>query len=397
VVSESAQKAERGPAWPAVASLAIGAFSTVTTEFLPIGLLTNIAHSLQVTEGTAGLMVTMPGLVAAVAGPGFLIASGRLDRRFVLVAISALLVVSNLLAALAPNFATMLLARVLLGLCVGGFWTFAPGATGQLVPAGLQAKAVSYVLAGISVAAVACVPAGALLGDLAGWRMTFAAAAVLSVVVLVFQLRLLPPMPAARATRLRDLLLPLSHAGARLGLLVSFLLVAGHFAAYTYLRPMLEQLFGLSAGAVTTLLLVYGAAGFAGTFAGGRLAARSVRGTALLAAGLIGAVLLLSVLVGGGPAVAALVAFAWGAAFGLVPVAMTGWMLEALPESPEAGQALLVSFFQIAIALGALVGGVVVDGFGVGSALLLGGALSVIAALVIGASLGPRVRVVAEV
>lgn len=371
------------PAWLAVASLAISTFSSVTTEFLPIGLLTNIATSLHISEGVAGLMVTMPGLIAALTGPVLIIAAGRLDRRTVLLVLSLLLVVSNLLAALAPNLATMLLARVLLGMCVGGFWTFAPGATGHLVPVALQPRAMSYILAGISVATIAGVPAGAFLGNLAGWRMAFVASAILATTVLVLQTRVLPPMPPARAILLRDLLAPLAHAGARLGLIVTLLIVAGHFAAYTYLRPMLQQVYGLSSDDVTTLLLVYGVAGVAGTFLGGRLVTHSVRGTSLLAALMIASVLLFSALAGKGLTSGAAAAAVWGAAFGLVPVSMTTWMLKSLPDSPEAGQALMVSFFQIAISLGALIGGLVVDDFGVGGSLLLGGGLSVLAAVVI--------------
>jgi predicted MFS family arabinose efflux permease len=390
-----ANAAVTAPAWLAVASLAISTFASVTTEFLPIGLLTNVAASLHVSEGAAGLMITMPGVMAALTGPLLIVAAGRLDRRIVLLVLSCILVASNVLAALAPNLATMLVARVLLGLVVGGFWTFAPGATGYLVPPALQTRAMSYVLAGISMATIAGVPAGALLGNLAGWRSAFAASAAVAVAVLLLQVRVLPPMPAARAIRPRELLAPLAHRGARLGLIVALLLVGGHFVGYTYLRPMLHGVFGLAPQDITTLLLVYGVAGFAGTFAGGQLVMRSVRGTALAAAGLIALVLLGSALAATGmhaglPA-GALAVLAWGAAFGLVPVAMTTWMLTALPGSPEAGQALLVSFFQVAIATGAFVGGVVVDGAGIASVLLLGGVLAALAALLIAVT-GKSVR-----
>lgn len=376
--------ATAAPAWLAVASLAISTFASVTTEFLPVGLLTGIAASLHVSEGAAGLMVTMPGLVAAVTGPALIIASGRLDRRIVLLVLSAVLVASNLLAALAPNLAVMLLARALLGLVVGGFWTFAPGATGHLVPAPLQPRAMSYVLAGISLATIAGVPAGALLGGLAGWRAAFLASALVAAVVLALQLKVLPRMPAARAVVPRDLLAPLAEPRARTVLAVALFLVSGHFVGYTYMRPMLQQVFGLSNDAVTTLLLAYGVAGFAGTFLGGRMVARSVRGTALLAAATIGAVLLLSMLAGQGAVPAAVAVVAWGVAFGLVPVSMTTWMLQALPRSQEAGQALLVTFFQVALSFGAFVGGLVVDGAGIQSALLLGGVLAIAGAVLVG-------------
>ncbi len=380
------------PAWWAVISLAVGAFSTVTTEFLPIGLLTQVAQGMGVSEGTAGLMLTMPAVIAAFAGPLLIVLSGRLDRRVVLIALTALLVLSNTLAALAPNFATVLVARVLLGLCVGGFWTFAPGATGHLVPPSLQPRAMSYVLAGISLATVAGVPAGAFLGNLMGWRASFGVAAVISAVVLVVQWRLLPKMPAARATAPRDLLAPLWTRASRLGLIVTVFLVAGHFAAYTYLQPLLREVFGLSPDAITGLLLAYGVAGFFSTFVGGWLVARSVRGTAALTALLIASVLTVSALFGhGGPVVAAAVTVVWGIAFGLVPISMTSWMLEALPDAPEAGQAMLVTGFQVAIASGALFGGLLVDGQGVNGAMWLGAALSLAAVGVVAAS-GGRAR-----
>lgn len=378
------------PAWLAVASLAISTFASVTTEFLPVGLLSNIATSLHVSEGEAGLMVTMPGLVAAITGPVLIVASGRLNRRRLLLSLSMLLVASNLVAALAQNLPTMLLARVLLGLVVGGFWTFAPGATAYMVPPALQPRAISYVLAGISVATVAGIPAGALLGNLAGWRVAFLVSAALAAVVLALQLLALPSMPAARAVRPRELLAPLSNRASRIVLIISMFLVAGHFAGYTYLGPALQQVFGMSPEGVTTLLLVYGGTGFLGTFAGGPLVVRSPRWTALAATIMISIVLLLSAISGKSTLAGSLAVVVWGAAFGLVPVAMTTWMQEASPDAPEAGQALLVTFIQTALATGALIGGLAVDARGVGSSLLLGGVLTLIAAIVIAAAGGRR-------
>lgn len=371
-------------AWLAVGSIAVGTFAMVTTEFLPIGLLTDIGAGLQVSDGTAGLMVTMPGVLAAFAGPALIVASGRLDRRTVMVTLTAMLVASNLLAAFAPSFGTMLAARLLLGLCIGGFWTFAPSAATQLVAPGSQARAMSLVLAGVSAATVLGVPAGALLGTLAGWRAAFGLTGALAAIVLAIQVWLLPAMPPARAIRPRDLLTPLTRRMVQVGLLAVLFLVAGHFAAYTYLKPLLQQVFGLDANGVTTLLLAYGAVGFFGTFIGGSLVARSVRAAALLAAVLLAAALLLSTLVGSGFVAGAAVVVTWGVAFGMIPVALTGWMMEAVPDAPEAGQALLVSGFQVAIASGALLGGLVVDGWGISTAMLLSGGLVLVAAGVVG-------------
>ena len=371
------------PAWLAVAALALSTFASVTTEFLPVGLLTNIADGLHVTEGSAGLMITIPGLIAAVTGPLLIILAGRLDRRLVLLMLSVLLVISNVVAAAAPNLATMLVARVLLGVCVGGFWTFAPGATTHLVPEALQPRAMSYILAGISVATIAGVPAGAMLGNLAGWRVAFATSAGVSLIALALQFFTMPSMPAAHAIRFRELSLTLKIPMARLGLVVTFLLVAGHFATYTYIKPLLQQVFNIPSEGVTSLLLLYGIAGFIGTYFGGRLVAKSIRGTAFVAAAMIGSVLLLSTLGATGRIEGAAVALVWGVAFGLVPMSLTTWMLKALPDAAEAGQAVLVSVFQVAISLGAFVGGLVLDTYNIFTVTLLGCALVASAALTV--------------
>ena len=375
---------EAAPAWRAVAALALSTFTCVTTEFLPVGLLTNIASSLHVSEGAAGLMITMPALAAAVTGPLLIILAGRSDRRIVLLLLASLLVLSNVLAAMAPNLGTMLIARVLLGLCVGGFWTLAPSATGRHVPAALQPQAMSYIMAGISVATIVGVPAGAFLGEIAGWRMTFFSITGLALIVLILQIFTLPAMPADRAIKIRELKAPFLKPLARAGLIVTVLLVSGHFATYSYLKLIFQQLYSVSSEGVTTVLLIYGVAGFVGTLMGGRLVTHSVRGTVLAAVLMIGAVLMVSAVGVSGLTAASAAALVWGAAFGLVPVSLTTWMLNAMPDSPEAAQAVQVSVFQIGISLGAFVGGMVLDTFSVLSVLALGSTLLILAASVIG-------------
>jgi predicted MFS family arabinose efflux permease len=160
-------------AWWAVSSIAAGTFAFVTTEFLPVGLLSEVAESLKVSSGTAGLMVTVPGLAAAVAAPLLSVAAGRTDRRIVLLALTTMLIASNFIVALASSFGALLIGRFFLGIGVGGFWTFAVGIGRQLVREQSRARATAVILAGISVRTVCGVPAGATIGGLAGWRVAF--------------------------------------------------------------------------------------------------------------------------------------------------------------------------------------------------------------------------------
>nr|WP_236849199.1 MFS transporter [Chania multitudinisentens] len=367
--------------WLAIFSLTAACFVMVTTEFLPIGLLTNIAPSLGVSTGKAGLMVTMPGIVAAVAAPVLSLASGRLDRRLLMFGLSALLIISNLVSALAVNFSMMLLGRFLLGICVGGFWSFAANYGRNLVPEASQGRAIALILSGISVGAVCGVPAGALIGDLFGWRTAFFGSAALAAIILLTQIRLLTPVPPTRPVTPRDLLLPFSLPMARIGLIAIVLLFIGHFAAYTYLRPLLQQVFILSPSVISLQLLIYGAIGLLGTFLGERLAAHSLRATFILITAMLASILIVSPFLSGIPG-ATLMVLVWGLAFGAVPVCAANWMFAAVPQAPEAGQALLVCVIQVALASGSLLGGEVVDWQGVSSAMLLGGALTLSATLV---------------
>ncbi len=379
--------------WAAVASVGTGAFALVTAEFLPVGLLPAIAADLGVTEGRAGLTVTMPGLLAALAAPALTVATGRLDRRIVLWGLTALLVVSNAIVALAPDFVSVLIGRLLLGLGVGGFWAIGVTIGPRLVPPAQVIRATSLIFAGVSLGTVAGVPTGALIGEMLGWRAAFAATGALGIVVLAAQMALLPRLKPARAVRLRDLPALFTVPKARIGLLAALLLFVGQFAAYTYVTPFLVQVPQMGPAAVTGLLLVYGIAGFVGNSAGAWVAGRDVGLAVTLAAGLIGVATLSLPLWGENQIAATVIVALWGLAFGAMPISIQSWMFRAAPHALETGAALFVAIVQIALASGALAGGVAVDHAGVSAAMILGGGFALATALLIG--LFGRVRPVA--
>jgi predicted MFS family arabinose efflux permease len=366
-----------------VLTVAATTFSVVTTEMLPVGLLTSLSAGLGVSDGTAGLTVTLPGVVAALAALLLPVAVRRADRRTVLCALTALLAAANLLSALAPDFGVLLAARVLVGVCIGGVWAIAAGLGVRLVREESAGRATTVIFSGIAVASVLGVPAGTFLGELAGWRWAFAVMGVFALAVAGLLAAALPALPASAAVRLGTFPALLRNAPLRAGLLVVLALVTGHFSAYTYVRPVLERVPGLGAGLISGLLLAYGIAGVAGNFAGGALAARDPRRALLaISAGLAAVVLLL------GPAGGSLLAsvallIAWGLAYGGVSVAAQHWIMAAAPRAREAASALFAGVFNAAIALGALTGGLVADGLGTTDVLWLGGGLATIALLVV--------------
>ncbi|QHC20165.1 MFS transporter [Streptomyces sp. GS7] len=368
--------------WLAVIAVMLGIFSIVTTEILPIGLLTDIAADFRISDGTAGLMMTLPGLLAACAAPTVTVATARIDRRLMLCAFLALLALANLLATVAPAYWLVLLSRVLVGIVIGGFWSIGAGLAERLVPAESAGRATAVIFSAVPLGSVLGVPAGTFLGNLAGWRTACAVVGALSLGVLVLMALVSPSLPAVRATSATMLRGMLRGVPTRFALLMTFLVVLAHFGAYTYVTPFLEQVTHVaSAGLITVFLLAYGIAGIAGNFLGGGMVARRPRTVFGAAAGLLALATLLLPVLGRGEGGALVLLVVWGIAYGAVPVASQTWFAKAAPAAPEAASVLFTASFQATLSLGALAGGMIVDRTSPSTVMALGGATAVLVVL----------------
>ncbi|MET4680986.1 MFS transporter [Stenotrophomonas rhizophila] len=376
--------------WWAVTAVSLATFSVVTTEMLPVGLLTPIAEALATSTGTAGLMISLPALLAALFAPLVVISAGGLDRRALLCALLGLLVIANLGAAFAPTLGWMLAARVLVGLCMGGIWAIAGGLAVRLVATRSVGLATSLIFGGVAAASVLGVPLGALIGELFGWRWAFGSMALLGAAVLALHLAVMPGLPPSGTTTLRQFGHQLGNRALQRGLMLTFLLVAGHFIAFTFVRPLLLSVPGFDAGWVGPLLFGYGAAGMAGNFLAGIVAARRTRLTvSLIAAGLV-LVPLLFLSIGESRLGGALALLAWGLAYGGVSVGLMTWMMKAAPGAVEVASALYVGAFNVGIASGACLGGQALDRLGLTANLWLTSGFAVAAmALCIAGRSGP--------
>ena len=301
--------------WAGIASLALGVFGLVTAEFLPASLLTAMSVDLGVSDGAAGQAVTATAVVAAAAALTIPVLTRNIDRKRVILALTLLLVVSNLLAATASNLVVLIASRALLGIGLGGFWSMAAALALRLVPEQLFARAMSVILTGVSVATVCAAPIGAYMGELWGWRSAFAAAGILSVMTLAAQCLAIPALPPKDNPSLKILVELLRRTDVRVALLAVLLVISGHFAGFTYIRPFMEQVTHLSVSAMSAVLLGYGIGGFFGNFAGGFLAGRSER-HAIVAGGALIAALAATLWVAGTSAAVAVVSITlWGFAF----------------------------------------------------------------------------------
>jgi DHA1 family purine ribonucleoside efflux pump-like MFS transporter len=342
----------------------LGAFSQVTAEFLPASLLTPIATDLGVSVGAAGQVVTATSLVGIIAGLATAIVTRTMDRRVVLWSLTVLLIVSNLLSATASNLTILLFARVLLGISLSGFWAMATATAMRLVPADALPRAISLIFSGVSIATVSAAPIGAYLGDLWGWRNVFLLAAVVGAVVLVFQVLTLPRLPPLTSPDVRTLFVLMRRPSVRLVMIAIAVSISGHFAGFTYVRHFLEQVPKLPVTAISLVLLAYGVGGFFGNFAGGALVARSAKVAIVTGSAAIAVLALVLFVFGSSGLVAGIAVGFWGFAFGVLPVGFQTWMVRVASDEAESAGGLLVSAFQVAITVGAVVGGILVDGFG---------------------------------
>jgi predicted MFS family arabinose efflux permease len=382
--------------WFAILSIALGSFAFVTTEYMPVGVLPKIAADLAVTPGTAGLMTTTPGIIAAFSAPLLLLAAGRVNRRLLLLLLSVALVSSNLVSAVATSFATMLIGRALLGVSLGGFWTVALGVSGQIVSQDKSARASAIIFMGITLATVIGVPLGTFIAELSSWRVSFYATATLALAALLLQTLLLPDLPPRVAVRFADFGRMLARGAVLRSLLLVALLFGAHFSAYTYIAPFLEDNAVLGATWVTGLLLGFGVVGFMSNFVASAFVTSHPRLSLFaMTALVIASLLALPAFAHTHSAVVAGV-LAWGIAYGAIPLCLSVWMQLTSPQRPEAASALFVSAVQTAIAAGSLAGGVAVDHMGAAGAMQLGVLISALGLAVL-ASFGTTRRTLAAV
>ena len=359
--------------WAGVLSLGLGVFAIVMSEFLPASLLPRIADDMGVSPGVAGQSVTVTALAAVPAALLIAVVLPRADRRRVMVGLTALAVASDVLVALAPNVVVLLAARLLLGVALGGFWAMATAMAAHLVPADHLGRALTVVNSGVALATVAAVPVGSWLGEVWGWRGVFLLGAGVAVLALTVQAATLPSVAPATAGALRALRSVLRSGVVLLGLFALLLVFSGHFSGFTYIRPTVQGMSDVGAGGLAALLFAFGVANVLGTALSGPLADRAPRVGMFLFPALVGAGML--ALHATGDSVVGLFSAAalWGLGFGGVPTTVLSWGSRVEPGRLEQIGGLIVTVCNIAIATGAVAGGLLVDGVGAGAPLVAGG------------------------
>jgi MFS transporter, DHA1 family, inner membrane transport protein len=351
-------------------ALTAGAFGIGTTEFVIMGLLLQVSGDFGVSVSTAGLLISGYALGVFAGAPILTLATRRLPRKTVLLALMLIFAIGNLACALAPSYEALMAARVVTALAHGTFFGVGSVVATSLVAPDRKASAIAVMFTGLTVATLLGVPFGAWLGLAFGWRATFFAVTAIGVVALIVLAIFVPRATAVEAAiPLRQELAAVVKPQVQLGFLMTVLGYAGVFTVFTYIQPILVQVTGFSEAAVSPILLVFGLGLLGGNLLGGRLADRNLV-TALI--GTLAA--LLAVLVATHFAIdskiGAIVAIGLlgAASFATVAPLQLRVLEKAGPAGRNFASSLNIAAFNLGNAIGAWLGGATIDhGFGIGA------------------------------
>lgn len=358
---ESKKAASTASNWGAVFSLGLGCFGLVVAEFLPISLLTPISEDLKISAGMAGQTITATAVVAGIAGPLVVITTRGLNRRLTLFGLSFLLLLSGLLGTVANSFEFLMLSRVLLGIGLGGFWSMAGAITMRLVPASSVPKAMAIVFGGVSLATVVAAPLGAWVGAHFGWRVAFILSAASGLMALVAQIATIPSLPPSGQAGFGTLVSVFKRPKVMVALFATIMLVGGQFGSFTYIRPFLEEIPKFDVNMISLVLFAYGVAGFIGNFIGGWIMARSTTLSISIGSALVAVSAITLIFAGTNLMVAVVAITLWGLAWGGLPVSIQTHIVRSAPDEAETAGSLMLLGFQVAISIGAILCGIILD------------------------------------
>ena len=384
-LSQTTQSNERAY-WGAIFAMTLCVFVLIASEFMPVSLLTPIARDLGVTEGLAGQGIAISGALAVLTSLSLTHIAGNMNRKTLLLGMTALMAASGLLIAFASSYLVYMVGRALIGIAIGGFWSMSAATAIRLVPQHQVSRALAIFNGGNALATVVAAPLGSYLGATIGWRGAFLCLVPVAIIAFIWQCFSLPKMENDRATQGTVLRL-FRQPVVRVGLLACGLFFMGQFALFTYVRPFLETVTHVSASGLSLILLTIGIAGFVGTLIiAAFLNARFYQ--TLMAIPLLMAIIAgMLILTGHSVWIVALLLGLWGLLATAAPTGWWAWLARTLPEDAEAGGGLMVAVIQLSIALGSTAGGMVFDNlgwqstFGVSAILLLSaGALTFLTA-----------------
>jgi predicted MFS family arabinose efflux permease len=379
------RRGEAQPAhWGGVFAMTLCVFALIASEFMPVSLLTPLAADLTVTEGMAGQGIAISGAFAVLTSLSISAIAARMNRKTLLLSLTALMCLSGAVVALAPDYPTYMAGRALIGVVVGGFWSMSAATAMQLVPPSKVPRALAIFNSGNALATVVAAPLGSYLASIVGWRGAFFCLVPIAAIAFVWQWFSLPTMKAqARAQGSGNVFKLFRNRLVVLGMLAVGVFFMGQFALFTYLRPFLETVTQIDVSTLSLVLLTLGVAGFVGTTVIGRFLKIGFYGTLAIIPVLMAAIAVALMAVGTSVPATTVLLGIWGLVATAAPVGWWLWIARSLPQDAEAGGGLMVAVVQLSIALGSTVGGLLFDASGYRSTFAFSAGLLLLGAFLV--------------
>ncbi|NOU90843.1 MFS transporter [Paenibacillus sp. LMG 31460] len=389
--SASQHKVKQNTGTWALLALAISAFGIGTTEFVPVGLLASIANDLNIGITLAGLLISGYAIGVAVGAPILTALTNRMSRKSLLMSLMVVFIIGNAVAALSPSFEILLVARFITAFSHGVFFSIGATIAVQLVSPEKKGSAIALMFTGLTIAIVTGVPLGTFIGQAFGWRATFWGVALLGVIAIISSAALIPKnLKQSPPAKFSDMFRLLTNGRLVLGFLITAFGYGGTFVAFTYLTPLLHDVTGISSGMINIILIIYGVAVAFGNSVGGKLANKNplralfwmfiIQAAVLIlltflapfkVAGVIGVILM------------GLLAFMNVPGLQLYVVQLAE---KYVPSAVDVASAINIAAFNVGIAIGSIVGGVVIDSMGLVHTPWVGALMVLVAILLTGIS-----------
>lgn len=369
-------------AWLPVIGLTFSTFIFNTSEFIPIGLLSDIAADFRITEAHAGMMITVYAWVVALASLPLMLIFAKTENRKLMLSITALFTASHVLSGFAKDFYMLMISRIGVACAHAIFWSIVTPLAVRLAPEGKRSTALGIIVSGSSIAMIVGLPLGRTIGIYMGWRATFLIIAALAAIILAILAVVLPKVPGDGSMSLRKLPALIKSPALLSIYLVTVIAITGHFTGYSYIEPFLAQVAGMGSTWITAVLTVYGIVGLAGSWIFSRWYDRHRK--AFLAFAVCGISLFLLLLQAAALNTATIVILCifWGFAINFYNLSFQSEIIQNAPQGTAVAMSIYSGIYNIGIGAGALIGGYVCSGISISYIGYAGGVIAVVAAVI---------------